>query len=418
MIRLNSKGTFFTIWAAVSAFGCYFSMYGFRKPFTAGAFADSSLGGVDYKTWLVTAQVLGYTISKFVGIKVIAEVSPRHRASMILWLVFLSGIALVLFGLIPRPWNIICLFGNGLPLGMVFGLVIGFLEGRRMTEALAAGLCTSFILADGVTKSVGSWLVASGIKEEWMPAAAAGLFSLPLILFVLMLRQIPPPGEDDVHARMKRMAIDRIGRWALISRYGLGLLFLTILYLLVTIIRSIRADFQPELWESLGGAPDAGVFTRTEMLVALGILLANGMTVVIRNNRAAFFCSLGTCAVGLAIIATSLIGLKAGWLSGFYFLVLTGLGLYLPYVAFHTTLFERLLAMSRDIGNLGFLMYVVDSTGYLGYVGVMFFRNFVFASQNVMELFTGLCWLVIGVGTVCLIGAAGYFSRLRPRDVE
>ena len=34
------------------------------------------------------------------------------------------------------------LFVNGLPLGMVFGLVIGFLEGRKVTEALSAGpLC-------------------------------------------------------------------------------------------------------------------------------------------------------------------------------------------------------------------------------------------------------------------------------------
>ena len=38
---------------------------------------------------------------------------------------------------------------------MVFGLVLGFLEGRQTTELLAAGLCASFILADGIMKSVG-----------------------------------------------------------------------------------------------------------------------------------------------------------------------------------------------------------------------------------------------------------------------
>jgi Family of unknown function (DUF5690) len=36
---------------------------------------------------------------------------------------------------------------------MVFGLILGFLEGRRHTEALTAGLCASFILADGTSKS-------------------------------------------------------------------------------------------------------------------------------------------------------------------------------------------------------------------------------------------------------------------------
>ena len=54
------------------------------------------------------------------------------------------------------------------------------------------------------------------------------------------------------------------------------------------------------------------------------------------------------------------------WLGAFPFMVLTGLGLYLPYVLVHTTLFERLMAVTRDGGTLGFLMYLADSAGYLG----------------------------------------------------
>ena len=52
-------------------------------------------------------------------------------------------------------------------------------------------------------------------------------------------------------------------------------------------------------------------------------------------------------------------------------MVLMGLGLYLPYVAIHTTVFERLIAMTRERGNLGFLMYLADAVGYLGYAVVM-----------------------------------------------
>ena len=52
-------------------------------------------------------------------------------------------------------------------------------------------------------------------------------------------------------------------------------------------------------------------------------------------------------------------------------MVLHGLGLYLPYVAVHTTIFERLIAMTRDRGNIGYLMYLADAFGYLGYVVVM-----------------------------------------------
>jgi membrane protein YdbS with pleckstrin-like domain len=70
---------------------------------------------------------------------------------------------------------------------MVFGLVLGFLEGRRLTEALSAGLCASFIVADGVVKSVGSQLLVLGVSEFWMPVATGAVFALPLVVFVWML---------------------------------------------------------------------------------------------------------------------------------------------------------------------------------------------------------------------------------------
>ena len=86
-----------------------------------------------------------------------------RRAFGILLLIVWAELALLLFGLTPRPWNAVWLFANGLSLGMVFGLVLGFLEGRRVTEALTAGLCCSFILADGVMKSLGTWLLVGGV---------------------------------------------------------------------------------------------------------------------------------------------------------------------------------------------------------------------------------------------------------------
>jgi hypothetical protein len=64
------------VWCVLAAFGTYFCMYAFRKPFTAGTYAGEELLGVEYKTVLVVAQVLGYTVSKFLGIKVVSEVSP------------------------------------------------------------------------------------------------------------------------------------------------------------------------------------------------------------------------------------------------------------------------------------------------------------------------------------------------------
>jgi hypothetical protein len=45
--------------AVTAAFGTYFCMYAFRKPFTAASFAGGRVWGLEEKTVLVTAQVLG-----------------------------------------------------------------------------------------------------------------------------------------------------------------------------------------------------------------------------------------------------------------------------------------------------------------------------------------------------------------------
>jgi hypothetical protein len=349
-------------------------------------------------------------VSKFLGIKVISEMPPQRRARSLLLLIGLAQGALVLFGVVPRPWNALSLFLNGLPLGMVFGLVLGFLEGRRMTEAMTAGLCASFILADGVTKSVGAQLLQIGVPEDWMPAAAGLVFLLPLLVGVALLSRIPPPSTVDIAARMERRPLSRHERWSLFGKYAFGLSLLVVMYLMITIVRSVRADFAPEIWAGLGSSVDPTLFSRSEILVALGVLVINGSLVAIRDSRLAFFVSLAVCLGGITLMGLAVAGWNRGWCSGFEFMVLVGTGLYLPYVATHTTIFERFLAITPERGNLGFLMYVADAIGYLGYVAVMVSRQMWTSEGNFAEFFEWLCWLAIGVCTVCLLLSWRYFA--------
>jgi Family of unknown function (DUF5690) len=404
------------LWAVTAAFGCYFCMYAFRKPFTAASFSGDSVWGLSFKTLLVTSQVGGYMLSKFIGVKVISEMRPNRRASTILLLVLLAELALLLFALVPRPWNAWCLFLNGLPLGMVFGLVLGQLEGRRSTEALAAGLCTSFILADGVTKSVGSWLLEMKVPEHWMPCLAGALFLPPLFVCVAMLARVSPPTRSDLSHRSQRQALDRSQRWFLFRSFAIGLVPLIIMYLVVTIIRSMRADFAPELWKGMGVAAPPAIFTQSELYVALLVLAINGGAVLIHDNRLAFRVSLGTCILGMMLLAVALLAWHNDLLSGFAFMVLVGQGLYLPYVAVHTTVFERLLAMTRVRGNSGFLMYLADSIGYLGYVAVMIAKNFATTPADIFGFFVSLCWLCVCVSLLCLLVSWFYFATIRPAE--
>ncbi|MBA2115269.1 DUF5690 family protein [Bremerella alba] len=403
--------SFWAFWAVFAAFGTYFCMYGFRKPFTVAEYSGTTFGGIDFKTIVVSIQVLGYMLSKFIGIKIISEMPPKHRAIVLLGLILSAEAALALFGIMPRPWNAIGLFLNGLSLGMVFGLVLGFLEGRRVTEALVAGLCTSFILADGITKSVGAWLLSNGVREDWMPFTAGLIFLLPLCVCVGMLARIPAPSEQDIAARSARNMMTRHDRWSLFSRYALGLSILVGIYLLITVIRSIRADFASELWGDLGQETPPSIFTRSEMWVALGVMFVNGLSILVRNNRLAFFLSLGICAFGFVVVALALIGQQTQSIGAFQFMVLVGFGLYLPYVAIHTTVFERLLAMTRERGNLGFLMYLADAFGYLGYVVLMFSRNLFLGRENFLNFFISACWVALGASLLALAVAAIYFAN-------
>lgn len=404
---------FWAVWAVTAAFGSYFCMYAFRKPFTAAAFADTTVWTLGFKTVLITLQVIGYMVSKMIGIKVIAEMVPHRRAMGMLLLILIAEAALVMFGLLPRPWNAAFLLLNGLALGMVYGLVVGFLEGRRLTELLTAGLCASFILADGVMKSLGTWLLSLHVSEDWMPSAAGALF-LPLFgLCVAMLTRLPPPTEEDVLARSRRTTMNHADRWGFLSRYAVGLVPLLLMYLVVTILRSVRSDFAPEIWRGLGTTVVPSTFAYSEMIVALGILLLSGAAVLITDNRRAFLSALATCGLGFGLLAVALIARSGGLLDSFGFMVLIGLGLYLPYVSMHTTVFERLLGITRDRGNIGFLMYVADTVGYLGYVAVMIARNFMPASGDMLGSLIMICWLAVGLSTVCLIVSWFYFSRLK-----
>jgi len=401
----------FASWSIVAAFGAYFCMYAFRKPFTAASFSGATVWGLGEKSVLVTAQVLGYTASKWIGIRVIAETPPQRRALGILILISVAEVALLLFGLAPPPLHVLCLFLNGLPLGMVFGLVLGFLEGRRDTEARTAGLCASFILADGVTKSVGTWLLQQGVSERWMPGLAGLIFLPPLLFFVWMLTRIPPPDEKDIALRSQRSTMSRSERVAMLRRHGAGVFLIVLAFLLVTIARSIRADFAPEIWRGLGTTVAPSTFANSEALVAVGVLIVSSLSVVIVDNKRAFFTGIGVAFAGGSLVLASLVGLHLFRLDGFAFMVLLGLGLYLPYVAVHTTIFERLIAMTRDRGNLGFLMYVADAAGYLGYVGLMIGEGFVPAEHDFLRFFSVTCGVVAVLTCASLATSWRYFAR-------
>lgn len=407
------SGTRTALWAVVAAFGTYFSMYMFRKPFTAATYDGLTAFGIDLKTALVTGQIFGYFLSKLIGIKVVSEMPPQRRAIAILLLILASEGALVLFGMIPPPWNVACLFLNGLPLGMVFGLVVSFLEGRKLTELLTTGLCVSFILADDVAKALGQGLLDRNVPPFWMPAAAGLIALVPLSLFVWMLSRIPAPTAEDEAARSQRTPMSAADRRQLCSKYAVGIGAIVLAFVVTTVLRSIRADFSADLWRGLGETTTPRLYAASGMLISLGVLLVCGLTVLVRNNRQAFFLSLWICLAGFGLLLGAIAAHETGRLGPMATMVLFGLGPYLPYVAIHTTVFERMLAMTREKGTLAFLMTLSDSAGYMGYIAVMLGRKAITRQGNILTFFEWLSGGLAIISIAALFVAMQYFARRR-----
>ena len=157
--RLSYRDIYIALFASVITFLTYASVYAFRKPFTVGSFSNAPhIFGMAYKDALVIIQVLGYMLSKFYGIKFIAELKHVGRGKIILLLVGISWLSLLFFAIVPAPFNIIFLFTNGFPLGIIWGIIFSFVEGRKATDFIGASLAVSFIFSSGMVKSVAKFL--------------------------------------------------------------------------------------------------------------------------------------------------------------------------------------------------------------------------------------------------------------------
>lgn len=400
------------VFAAVCSFGVYFCMYAFRKPFTAASFEGQDFLNTPYKVWLVSAQVVGYMLSKFYGIRFISSMRKSRRAVTIVRLILIAWIALLLFALTPPPYNMVFLLVNGFPLGMVWGLVFSYLEGRRFTEAMSAVLATSFIFSSGVVKSVGKYLLdVEGISPWWMPFATGALFLLPLVLFVWLLKHVPPPSPEDVALRTERKAMTAGDRKRFVAQYGPGLALIVCTYVLLTILRDFRDNFAAEMWSELGFGSQPSIFTKTEVPVSLIVLLLMTLLVRVRSNIKAFLinhivigCSYLLCLLATVLFTRHSIG-PVLWMAA------VGTGLYLAYVPFNALYFERMIASYRIRSNVGFVMYIADSFGYLGSVMVLFLKEFSGVRLSWTQFFIQLVFAVSLFGIAGTAIAALYFRK-------
>jgi len=400
----------FSAYAIGAAFTAYFAMYAVRKPFAAATFAGQDLGGVELKIALVLGQVIGYALSKFLGIKFVSEIRPSRRPLALLVLIGVAELALLAFALLPPAGQVVAMFFNGLPLGAVWGLVFGFLEGRRTTELLGAGLSTSYIVASGAVKSVGGWLLRSGVPEVWMPCLTGLLFVPPFVVAVWLLARLPPPTADDERARTHRAPMFGAERKAFVARFAVGIVLLTLIHTLVTAYRDFRDNFAAEVWIALGRGDAPQLFTISEIPVALAVIVGLGAIYRIRDNRRAFFAVHALMGAGAATIALSTLAFDLGVIGPVPWMMATGVGLYLAYVPYGTVLFDRLIAATGAVGTAVFMIYLTDAFGYLGSIVVLLVKNFGHPNLSWLEFFKAFSYGCGFAGTAAFAASAWYFA--------
>jgi hypothetical protein len=399
-------------YGALCALAVYCCMYAFRKPFTAAAFEGQVFAGVAYKVWLVAAQVVGYMLSKFYGIRFIAAMKGANRASTIVLLIVMSWVALLGFAVTPPPWNILFLLLNGFPLGLVWGLVFSFLEGRRATELMGAVLAVSFIFSSGLMKTVGKSMVLNQhISEQWMPFWAGTLFIGPLLFFSWLLHHLPPPTEADVIQRTERPPMNREERLRFLALFLPGLVVVIATYILLTVLRDFRDNFANELWMELGYGASPSVFTQTELPVSLVVLACMGSLMLVRNNLHAFMLNHVMIAGGYLVTLSATILFAHTLLSPVGWMIGVGTGLYISYIPFNCLFFDRMIATYRTAGNVGFLMYLADAFGYLASVAVLFAKEFWGLQLTWTQFFMQAIWIICTAGVAGTAVSALYFRK-------
>lgn len=409
----NKQEIGIAVYTALICFLTYASVYAFRKPFTVGTFStEADVFGLAYKDALVICQVLGYMFSKFYGIKFISELKNIGRGKSVLILLSISWIALLLFALVSSPWNILFLFVNGFPLGMIWGIIFSFAEGRRTTDFIGATLAVSFIFSSGFVKFIAKWLmIYADVSEKWIPFITGLLFMIPVLLLIRLLEKIPLPSKADKESRIERAVMNAESRKMLFRKYSVGIILLITVYVFLTIFRDVRDNFAADMWSELGFANEPGVFTRTEIPVTISVLILISTMMLIKNNRRAFIITHYLIIAGFALSGISSLMFSLGWLSPFSWMVCVGLGLYIGYIPFNCILFDRMIAAFGTAGNVGFLMYLADSFGYMGSVGVIITKTWFSIKLQWTTLYSvGVIYMSIA-GIILTALAIIYFTR-------
>lgn len=100
------------------------------------------------------------------------------------------------------------------------------------------------------------------------------------------------------------------------------------------------------------------------------------------------------------------------YITPFSWMMFSGIGMYLCYIPFNGMFFDRMIAAFKIKGNVGFLMYFIDSIGYLGSVVVLLFKNFGTHSESWLDFYIKLNYVLVIIGVFSILFALFFFQSI------
>ena len=395
----NLSEVLLILWAGGAALLSYSLVYALHKPYTAASFEGLEFFGSDYKVAVTTIQILGYVIAKFFGIKIISELKKENRFRFFVGSAVLAEAALVGFGLLDTPWNVIAMFVNGLSLGCMWGVIFSFIEGRKVTDILASLLGVSMVFSSGVAKSFGLFAMNEmHISQFWMPAVIGG-FALPLLVLMgYMLKRLPQPTAEDIALRNERVTLDSKGRKALFLKYAPILTLLFIGNFMLLVLRDIKEDFLVYILDMSNQS--SWMFARIDTIVTLIILGIFALFIFFRSNIRALLWLMTLVIAGCLTMTYVSYHYDTLDLSPVMWLFIESLSLYIAYLTFQTVFFDRFIACFRIKGNVGFFIAMIDFIGYLGTVTLLSTKELL---DIKIDWFATFNHIACGVGALCTV---------------
>jgi hypothetical protein len=161
----------------------------------------------------------------------------------------------------------------------------------------------------------------------------------------------------------------------------------------------------------MGYASEPTIFSRVDYPIAFGIMVVMALLNLAKNHRCGRLAVFAVMISGMLLMGIATLLKDMDKISGMWWMILIRFGAYLAYVPFGAVLFERIMASTKAAGTAVFAIYLCDTVGYTGSVGIQFYKDLGHPDLDYYQFLRMFTYAVAGAGTVLFLLSSVYFYR-------